>query len=190
MTEIQQTMTKGESGQGRLPMRLLTKFKLNPNSSLSENAWKLLDKSEATKFSAVWPKVNQAPYEFALQIWDQCDWRGNWSSNKILIARFMGPIWGPSGAERTQVGPMLAPWTLLSGDGNGDGMNWYLHRPFHAPTRTTSSGCFMLHRTVHALWSLYGNPYRNRAEKKKQSHDGGIPKQPHVYLWSTNRKAW
>ena len=32
-----------------------------------------------------------------------------------LIARFMGPKWGPSGADRTQVGPMLAPWTLLSG---------------------------------------------------------------------------
>ena len=31
------------------------------------------------------------------------------------IARFMGPTWGPSGADRTQVGPMLAPWTLLSG---------------------------------------------------------------------------
>ena len=32
-----------------------------------------------------------------------------------LIVRFMGPTWGPSGANRTQVGPMLAPWTLLSG---------------------------------------------------------------------------
>ena len=32
-----------------------------------------------------------------------------------LIARFMGPTWGPSEADRTQVGPMLAPWTLLSG---------------------------------------------------------------------------
>ena len=32
-----------------------------------------------------------------------------------LIARFIGPTWGPSGADRTQVGPMLAPWTLLSG---------------------------------------------------------------------------
>ena len=32
-----------------------------------------------------------------------------------LIARLMGPTWGPSGADRTQVGPMLAPWTLLSG---------------------------------------------------------------------------
>ena len=31
------------------------------------------------------------------------------------ISRFMGPTWGPRGDDRTQVGPMLAPWTLLSG---------------------------------------------------------------------------
>ena len=32
----------------------------------------------------------------------------------IPITRFMGPTWGPSGADRTQVDPMLAPWILLS----------------------------------------------------------------------------
>ena len=32
-----------------------------------------------------------------------------------LVARFMRPTWGPSGADRTEMGPMLAPWTLLSG---------------------------------------------------------------------------
>ena len=32
-----------------------------------------------------------------------------------LITRFMGLTWDPSGADRTQVGPMLTPWTLLSG---------------------------------------------------------------------------
>ena len=31
-----------------------------------------------------------------------------------LIAKFMGPTWGPPGADRTQMGPMLATWTLLS----------------------------------------------------------------------------
>ena len=31
------------------------------------------------------------------------------------IARFVGPTWDPSGADRTQVGPMLAIWTLLYG---------------------------------------------------------------------------
>ena len=33
-----------------------------------------------------------------------------------LIAGFVGPIWGPSGAVNTHVGPMLVPWTLLSGN--------------------------------------------------------------------------
>ena len=32
-----------------------------------------------------------------------------------LIARFMGPTWGPPGSCRSQMGPMLAPWALLSG---------------------------------------------------------------------------
>ena len=30
------------------------------------------------------------------------------------IARFMGSTWGPPGSCRPQMGPMLAPWTLLS----------------------------------------------------------------------------
>ena len=37
-----------------------------------------------------------------------------------LMARFMGPTWGPSGADRTQVGPMLAPWTLPYGQLSGE----------------------------------------------------------------------
>ena len=31
------------------------------------------------------------------------------------IAKLMGPTWGPPGSCRPQMGPMLAPWTLLSG---------------------------------------------------------------------------
>ena len=37
------------------------------------------------------------------------------SASSSLIARFLGPTWGPPGADRTQVSPMLATWTLLSG---------------------------------------------------------------------------
>ena len=33
------------------------------------------------------------------------------------IANFMGPTWGLPGSCRPQMGPMLAPWTLLSGSG-------------------------------------------------------------------------
>ena len=49
------------------------------------------------------------------------DTLGNWrlavhvGIKTSLIERFMGPTWGSSGADRTQVGHMLAPWTLLSG---------------------------------------------------------------------------
>ena len=37
------------------------------------------------------------------------------TTTTTLIARFIGPTWGPCGADRTQVGPMLAAWTLLFG---------------------------------------------------------------------------
>ena len=38
----------------------------------------------------------------------QLDW-------PTLRVRFVGPTWGPSGADRTKLGPMVAPWTLPSG---------------------------------------------------------------------------
>ena len=46
------------------------------------------------------------------------------SEDISLIARFLGPTWGPSGADKTKVGPMLAPWTLLSGKALND---WLYH---------------------------------------------------------------
>ena len=45
----------------------------------------------------------------------------NWVAIKLVqglstqIAMLMGPTWDPSGSCRPQMGPMLAPWTLLSG---------------------------------------------------------------------------
>ena len=36
-------------------------------------------------------------------------------SNHGPDSKFMGPIWGPPGSCRPQMGPMLAPCTLLSG---------------------------------------------------------------------------
>ena len=38
------------------------------------------------------------------------------TGNLTLIARLIGPTWGPSGADRTQMVPLLAPWTLQSGE--------------------------------------------------------------------------
>ena len=43
-----------------------------------------------------------------------------------LIARFMGPTWGPHGADRAHMGPMLATWTLLYGLINYENVTCYL----------------------------------------------------------------
>ena len=60
--------------------------------------------------------LSQPPNHSVISIshWPTCQQAG-WFIAVSLIARFMGATWGPSGADRTQVGPMLAPWTLLSG---------------------------------------------------------------------------
>ena len=52
-----------------------------------------------------------------------CDWSLLWISDLMIthIAKFMGPTWGPPGSCWPQSGPMLAPWTLLSGN------NWVFH---------------------------------------------------------------
>ena len=38
-----------------------------------------------------------------------------YNGTRTQITKFMGPTWGPPGTSRRQLGPMLAPWTLLSG---------------------------------------------------------------------------
>ena len=75
------------------------------------------------------------------------------TGNKLsLIARFMGPTWGPPGADRTQVGPMLAPWTLLSGVIMHI-MHMIIFRPrgflkrFQSDTRTIFPSLHMIRKT-------------------------------------------
>ena len=40
--------------------------------------------------------------------------------------KFMVPTWGPPGSCRSQMGPMLAPWTLLSGSFSIES-EWYIY---------------------------------------------------------------
>ena len=61
-----------------------------------------------------------------------------------IIARFMGPAWGPSGATRIQSCPMLAPWTLLS----GVSMSRWEHEKMknELSSETNSEGIFETHQ--------------------------------------------
>ena len=70
---------------------------------------------DMTKYVHIWVMSNELgislQQSFGLCV--KCFYR--LKTKKPLIAMFMGPTRGPSGADRTQVGPMLASWTLLSG---------------------------------------------------------------------------
>ena len=64
-------------------------------------------------------------------------------------ARFMGPTWGPSGAVRSQVGPMLAPWTLLSGMNRSPHLyHYFIWRDHTSHTREDINGNVKLGRVV------------------------------------------
>ena len=71
-----------------------------------------------------------------------------------LIARFMGPTLGPSRADRTQMGPMLAPLTPLSEEiylnDMGD-INWYILTKKHK--NATSAH---ISRTVYSMKYVHG----------------------------------
>ena len=73
------------------------------------------------------------------RLWDvYCDhlWSNlpcNEGTVMSLTARFMGPTWGPSGADRTQVGPMLAPWTFYRHHSTGDAATGNFQEPI-SPT--------------------------------------------------------
>ena len=58
-----------------------------------------------------------------------------WLQWVTQIARFMGPTWGPPGSCRPQMGPILAPWTLLSGGGGGTTMATWTATGYCCSTR-------------------------------------------------------
>ena len=74
------------------------------------------------------------------------------------IAKFMGPTWGPPGSCRSQLGPMLASWTLLSGNGYQFGR-----------------------------WSIRENASMNRTENMRCNYalsDNSIIKGARVFHWT------
>ena len=55
----------------------------------------------------IFPKMNS--------LWQRLKFHSFWTLITSQIARFMWPTWGPPRSCWPQVGPMLAPWYLLSG---------------------------------------------------------------------------
>ena len=91
-------MAPGESGVNWLPRRTMKTLAsaAEYNSSNSRGKYASVDKQ-----GFHWKQMSDGVISQATM--------------QSLKARFMGTTWGPSGTDRAQVGPMLAPWTLLSG---------------------------------------------------------------------------
>ena len=52
------------------------------------------------------------------------------------ITKFMRPTWDPPGSCRPQMGPMLAPWTLLSGESQKPRTVCIIHGRYSEPLYT------------------------------------------------------
>ena len=80
------------------------------------------------------------------------------------IARIMGTTWGPPGSCRPQVGPVLAPWTLLSGFDmtrwrvrHGDDQDYHRGRP-----NFTNDTLYLTHDVECLLWfceEIWDHPF-------------------------------
>ena len=123
-------------------------------------------------------------------------------SSKMLsqIAKFMGPTWGPPGSCRPQMGPMLAPWTLLSGilpvqgfplwryDGLSATISFwlgsiYLRKMFYIEINSRLSMLFYITSSLQGViptdssWSMWklvhdeGNPFPFQSWKSANVHN-------------------
>ena len=93
----------------------------------------------------------------------------------------MGPTWGPSEADRTQVGPMLAPWTLLSGETTTTVTGHY--PPGHYPPGQSPP----LHYLPRALPTRYNQSIPIKLVKKstklKKTNNNGKVFKEHITLF-------
>ena len=101
-----------------------------------------------------WKKMDNMSYNFHIELtWYACD-------KTSLMAKFMGPTWGPSRDNRTQVGPILAPLTLLS----GLHARHYTHIPWSSTFCRDVTLDFATLRMLSNTYSLYHRDFTEFTE--------------------------
>ena len=63
--------------------------------------------------------------EFKVWIYKISSWWQKITCRQTQIAMSMGPTWGPPGSCQPQMGPILAPWPLLSGEAGRHRMGYF-----------------------------------------------------------------
>ena len=92
----------------------------------------------------IWHVQCQFPWRLWM-IWMKLTSKKHNEALDVQITKFMGPTWGPPGSCRPQMGPMLAPWTLLSGR---------LHSSWHIQN-IKGLGWMNQHVTVKLNWFVH-----------------------------------
>ena len=112
-------------------------------------------------------------------------WRVKTSTlhNTAQIARFMGPTWSPPGSCRPQMGPMLAPWTLLSGWLFVTGIHWCLvDSPHQGPVMWKVCSCHDI--VMQSYWQVVIRYHSNQTANITQRYlcNGSQFKLTHLFL--------
>ena len=98
-----------------LPLPLPLSLYSSPPLHLSTSSKWLLGGWD-TNCSWIQSKLYGRVINYAYPAWHKCfPWEISVISTLTQIGKFMGPTWGPPGSCRPQMGPVLVPWTLLSG---------------------------------------------------------------------------
>ena len=99
------------------------------------------------------------------------------------IARFMGPTWGTPGSCRPQMGPILAPWTLLSGYAH---LKWVIIAPVACCLLGASPwlqcllivswtfGNSKIWNKIHVQWSSFNKVHLNMSSAKRCPFCSGL----------------
>ena len=111
-----------------------------------------------------------------------------WSTQ---IAKFMRPTWGAPGSCRPQMGPMLAPWTLLSGRCSKFTVSPACHNHYGDVTMGTIAS------QITSLTIVYSTVQSGADQRKYQSSASlafvrGIPRGPvnSPHKWPVTRKMF
>ena len=142
---------------------LSTRYQIIPLTDLSSNCQRELYLSYMPFISFSYTDLKQV---LNIGVWRFIIF--DWSYYVVVLkAMFMGPTWGPSGTDRTQMGPMLAPWTLVSGLATGLTVKqyamctevWWSGRCFRYQNMLKPSHHWPFVRGISWLALCEGNPH-------------------------------
>ena len=139
-----------QNGRSNLSSFKLTSKKSSKPALMTRSPLDSPYKGPATQKTFLWNDVITSTYTYLPPVPVDMD---HISAIATQITIFMGPTWGPPGSCRPQMGPVLAPWTMLSGYTPGAITVWRLIVRFFKNSMPRDWCLYLLDQW---LWNLTG----------------------------------